>query len=133
MEAEFYLRCFPHVINLVVQAFLDALADSARRFLEDMELEGVEIDSGTRAYLLALASAPVDMCRDSVRAMRSSDLRRDGLQEAIRTGNTQGLFATPGGRVFTIPQLQLLRDSETRWSSTYEMIQRYLELYPVSH
>ena len=31
----------------------------------------------------------------------------------------------------TLPEVQLLRDCETRWSSTFLMITRVLNLYPV--
>jgi hypothetical protein len=78
-----------------------------------------------------MESDPVGVCRDSVNAMRSSDLRREGLQATILNGNRQEIFKTSSGDVTFIPKLELLRDSKTRWSSTYLMILRYLMLYPV--
>jgi hypothetical protein len=63
--------------------------------------------------------------------MRSNDTRREGFRETILDGNFRGLFTTDLGEKILLPLLQLLRDSETRWSSTYNMILRYLQLYPV--
>lgn len=80
---------------------------------------------------MELGTGPVDACRDSVIAMRASDVRREGLQRVIRDGNFYNQFQTDDGEVIIVPTLQLLRDAPTRWSSTYEMIRRYLLLYPV--
>ncbi|KAG9126261.1 hypothetical protein FRC07_004184 [Ceratobasidium sp. 392] len=62
--------------------------------------------------------------------MRKSDIRCDGFSESIKLGNLHGHFKTEAGETLLLPVLQLLCDSETRWSSTYNMIKRYLELYP---
>ncbi|CAE6344915.1 unnamed protein product [Rhizoctonia solani] len=128
------IRCFPHVINLAVQALLDALPGVARQFREEADDQGIqfnpELDKDFLDYLRAMESDPVGVCRDSVNAMRSSDLRREGLQVTILDGNRQQLFKTLYGEVLFVSKLELLRDSKTRWSSTYMMILRYLMLYP---
>lgn len=123
--------CFPHVINLAVQAILDALPFSAQSFRSAAQADKKTLDKTTLDYLMALESEPVDICRDSVRAMRVNDIRREGLQEAIRDGNFSDRFKTSLGEILVVPLLQLLRDCATRWSSTYFMILRYLQLYPV--
>ncbi|CAE6365245.1 unnamed protein product [Rhizoctonia solani] len=127
------VRCFPHVINLVVQAIINALPAAARDFQATVERCGDKLgdmDSELIEYLMALESNPVQVCRDSVRAMRSSDSRREGLHDTIEDGNTCELFKTSYGEVVSVALLELLCDCKTRWSSTYDMITRYLELYP---
>jgi hypothetical protein len=69
--------------------------------------------------------------RTLVSECRVSGQRREALTQWIVTGNTDGAFKDGTGAVFAVPVLQLLRDVATRWSSTYLMIDRLLELYPV--
>ncbi|QRV99333.1 hAT family dimerization protein [Ceratobasidium sp. AG-Ba] len=124
------IRCFPHVINLVVRAILDALSSAAHEYRAAATAQGVVLDSLTEDYLAALESKPVEKLRSSVNAMRASGTRREGLQETIREGNFYNLFVNELGEAIEVPQLQLLRDCETRWSSTYNMICRYITLNP---
>ncbi|KEP49154.1 HAT family dimerization protein [Rhizoctonia solani 123E] len=124
------IRCFPHIINLAAQSIQDALGDAARLFEDEVLAKGDALDEDTHAYLNALKSFPIDLCRDSIRALRSSDLRREGFHNLIQEGNFHSLFRTHEGTVLLLPVLELLRDCETRWSSTYFMILRYLLLYP---
>lgn len=95
--------------------------------------QGLDLDPRTEGYLAAmeLGKGPIEACRESVIAMRASDQRREGLQQVIREGNFHGHF-TIQDQTIIVPSLQLLRDCPTRWSSTYEMIRRYILLYPVS-
>ncbi|KAG8735336.1 hypothetical protein FRC10_010696 [Ceratobasidium sp. 414] len=62
--------------------------------------------------------------------MCKSDSRREGLQETIDHGNHYGVFVNELGETIEVPALQPLRDSETRWSSTYNMIRQLIQLYP---
>ncbi len=80
------------------------------------------------AYADALASDPVRRVRELVGACRKSGERRDDLRRVIKHGNAGNLW----GQNMTVPELQLLRDCDTRWSSTYQMIGRAITLYPVS-
>ncbi|KAJ7633847.1 hypothetical protein DFH06DRAFT_1004046, partial [Mycena polygramma] len=73
-------------------------------------------------YADAVASDPVGRGRQIVAACRASGQRRAELKLVIKQGNEKKLW---GLRV-----LQLLRDCETRWSSTYLMSDRLTELYP---
>ncbi|KAF8600612.1 hypothetical protein BDV93DRAFT_587999, partial [Ceratobasidium sp. AG-I] len=123
-------RCFPHVVNLAVKAILNELPAAAQWFRNETTAKGNALDEETLDYLAALESGIVSACKDSVKAMRSSDIRRDGFTDTIKLGNLHSHFKTNEGIIFALPVLQLLRDSETRWSSTYNMINRYLELYP---
>ncbi|CAE7086893.1 unnamed protein product [Rhizoctonia solani] len=128
------IRCFPHVINLAVQAFLDALLQVAQQTREEAEAQGIqfnnELDKDFLEYMHALETDPVGLCRNSVNAMRSSDARREGFQATIVDGNRLQLFKTLLGKTLFISKLELLRDTKNRWSSTYLMILRYLMLYP---
>lgn len=78
------------------------------------------------AYCQALKENVVAMARDLVSACRASGQRRDGFADTIENGNEQGLWGSDPLRV-----VALLQDVETRWSSTFLMMDRVLELYPV--
>ncbi|KAF8672559.1 Encoded by, partial [Rhizoctonia solani] len=128
------IRCFPHVINLIVQAILDALSDAAEQYKAAAAEQGVSLSSSTKDYLAALGSKPVDKVRSCVNAMRSSGTRQEGLQEVIWEGNFYNLFIDNFGEAINVPLLQLMRDCETRWSSTYNMLRRFILLAPaVAH
>ncbi|QRW11509.1 AC9 transposase [Ceratobasidium sp. AG-Ba] len=92
--------------------------------------QGDALDALTEDYLAALEPKPVEKVRSSVNAMRASGTRREGLQETIREGNLYNLFVNDLGETLGIPSLQLLRDCETYWSSTYNMLCRYIPLNP---
>ncbi|KDN41816.1 hypothetical protein RSAG8_07187, partial [Rhizoctonia solani AG-8 WAC10335] len=124
------IRCFPHVINLAVQTIIKELANAAVMFRADGP--GLPISEDGEHYLRALESNPIEVCRSSVSACRSSGLRREGLREVIKAGNHAARFRLPGGAPYVVPLLQLLCDMPVRWSSTYNMLRRYLELYPYS-
>jgi hypothetical protein len=105
-------RCFPHIINLVVQDIL--------RFIPCIP----EWFSTTDSKLYeAVKSDPVKRCRELVGLLRLTSTRRDEyrriLNKAIKDGD------------FTGPALELIRDMEVRWSSTYNMISRFLEMSEV--
>ncbi|QRV75249.1 hAT family dimerization protein [Ceratobasidium sp. AG-Ba] len=124
------IRCYAHIINLVVVAMLKELPAAAQMFREEAAAKGDDLDNDICAYLGALESGVVGDCRASIRSLRSSDVRREGFMKCIKEGNLLGIFRTAAGSAVTLPVLQLLRDSETRWSLTYNMIVRYIELYP---
>ncbi|QRV91329.1 hAT family dimerization protein [Ceratobasidium sp. AG-Ba] len=124
------IRCFPHVINLCVNTILKELPKAAEWFRDQAAANGDTLDGDVLDYLLALESCVVKTVRESVEGMRKSGQRRDGFAESTRLGNLHGLFKDELGESIILPVLQLLRDSKTRWSSTYNMIERYLKLYP---
>ncbi|KAF8691107.1 Encoded by, partial [Rhizoctonia solani] len=125
-----WIRCFPHILNLAVQTIIKSLGDSANRYRLSMESLNLAIGSASERYLQALESQPIDACRASVAACRSSGTRRERFESVIDTGNALGLFKHPDGTVITIDNLQLLRDSPVRWGSTYLMMDRYETMYP---
>ncbi|KAJ7584888.1 hypothetical protein C8J56DRAFT_789034 [Mycena floridula] len=106
--------CFPHVINIAVQTALKDLKESVPEALQD--------DVG---YWKALAGDAVGRARTVVSAVRSSGQRRADFHDVIEEHNREGASHDPPEflRVVT-----LLREVETRWSSTFLMIDRVVEL-----
>lgn len=82
-------------------------------------------------YRIALESDVVASARKLVSVMRASGQRREALRNAIIDGNERGFFITEGGEAYEMDLLELLRDVDTRWSSTLGMIDRLLVNYPV--
>lgn len=80
-------------------------------------------------YADALDEDPIKGCRELVGTCRASGQRRHDLMQVIVQGNQQKDWQTEDG---TLRELQLLRDCETRWSSTHNMGDRVLELYQAS-
>lgn len=105
------LSCFPHILNLSVQDFVDALKYTP---------PGTGID---RALLQSLNSDVVARTRDMVVSARSSSLRREEWWKTI----TELLNA--GEKV---PKLALIYDVATRWSAMFNMIDRFLAMQVVS-
>ncbi|KDR81152.1 hypothetical protein GALMADRAFT_61216 [Galerina marginata CBS 339.88] len=99
-------RCFPHVTNIATKTGLKHLTKIPS---DDPEVE-------------ALNGDVVAAVRKLVNACRASGQRRELLEEIIKKGNADGSFDL---RIVT-----LLRDVDTRWSSTFLMIDRLLEMYP---
>jgi hypothetical protein len=69
----------------------------------------------------------VALSRKLANALRSSGQRLDDLSSVIRKGWDDELW-TPE----EVPDHAVLNDMDVRWSSTFLMIDRILELYPVS-
>jgi hypothetical protein len=75
-------------------------------------------------YAEALRTKPVSNARSIVAICRKSGSRRTELRKTIAEGIRDGTWPH-------LQVVQLLRDCVTRWSSTYNMIDRCIELYPV--
>ncbi len=82
-----------------------------------------------RPYANALRYDVVGLARTLVTKCRASDQRRKELRSIITEGNEGGGW---GENSEPIALLQLLKDVDTRWSSTFLMIDRLLELNLVS-
>lgn len=80
-------------------------------------------------YWTALKDDVVVSARSLVSACRASGQRREDLESTIEDGNERGGWGTPPSLLRVVG---LLKDVETRWSSTFLMIDRVLELYLVS-
>ncbi|KIP03364.1 hypothetical protein PHLGIDRAFT_497388, partial [Phlebiopsis gigantea 11061_1 CR5-6] len=118
-------RCFPHVINLCVKAALDELPQVEN--LISLLREAGTLSDADLPYIEILRDDPVKCTREFVGNARKSILRREDLQDAITEANMKSLF---GEGVEVNPESALLRDMDVRWSSSFLMVDRFLELAP---
>ena len=136
-------RCFPHVINLAVQAIYATLKDESNsdvqyllgnlpEFTEEA-LQAMPLPDGVtiEEYCTALAADIIRVARKLVTACRASGQRREDFELTIHEGNKAGTWKDSKGNPLTLAVLQLLRDCETRWSSTFLMLNCVLTLLPV--
>ena len=120
-------RCFPHVINVAVQTILKELKENGYDPIIATSADPLNPSSELMEYATAVQSDPVGRTRQIVATCRKSGQGREGLQKLIATSNDTNTW----GPDTNIRLVQLLRDCETRWSSTFNMIDRVIELYPV--
>lgn len=101
--------------------------------LTEETLEGMPLPDGVTAkeYCAALAADVIGTARKLVAACRVSGQRREDFELTICEGNEAGSWTDSEGNPFSLPVLQLLRDCETRWSSTFLLLDRVLMLLPV--
>ncbi|KAH8993548.1 hypothetical protein EDB86DRAFT_2805547, partial [Lactarius hatsudake] len=107
--------CFPHIVNLACKAVLGAITnmDLAN---EDSDITAVVHDdyAPTNDFGEAMSKDPIAVIHNVVRIIRASGVRRQAFLTLQHTHQQTSL--------------QPLRDCSTRWSSTYFMIERALEL-----
>lgn len=86
-------------------------------------------------YCEALAADPVAAGRTLIASCRASGNRRSDFKKVIATGNKENTFRVLGDNdretTVQIPEVQLLKDVEVRWSSTFLMLDRLLHVWPV--
>jgi hypothetical protein len=101
--------------------------------LTEEALEGMPLPDGVTAkeYRAALTADVIGTARKLVAACRVSGQRREDFELTIREGNEAGSWTDSEGNPFSLPVLQLLRDCEIRWSSTFLLLNRVLMLLPV--
>ena len=107
----------------------------------DTDLEFLELDfddsdpdystafKDNEAYQAALKSDVVARVRRYVTACRASGQRREEFDTILVEGNRAEGWGESHER---IREVGLLKDVDTRWSSTFRMIDRFLETYLVS-
>ncbi|KIY61634.1 hypothetical protein CYLTODRAFT_362592, partial [Cylindrobasidium torrendii FP15055 ss-10] len=105
-------RCFPHVINISVQTGLDRLTKDLPHFRLDAVYGMDNVLKAARALITAI---------------RSSDQRRAAFLSTITSVNDKNNWQDGDSRALRI--IMLVKDVETRWSSTFLMIDRLLELH----
>ncbi|KEP45954.1 hAT family dimerization protein [Rhizoctonia solani 123E] len=117
------LRCFPHVVNLAVQDIIGALSASAKSYEENLALQDIKLDTEPelKAYLSSLSRELLERIRRTIAALRRTQ-RRQGLRRTIIAGNSD--------KSWHLRLLELKLDCPTRWSSSRDMIERLLYLYP---
>jgi hypothetical protein len=109
------LRCFGHIVNLVVKALLFGTASTSLQ----QELSTVEAGE-ERAFKIWREQGAIGKLHNIVYYITRSDKRRRAF-EAIQKVDSSDLT------------LQLVRDIGVRWNSTYSMIQRALRLKDSLH
>ncbi|KAK7000830.1 ribonuclease H-like domain-containing protein [Favolaschia claudopus] len=126
------IRCFPHVINIGVTTVIVALTEDGARFEVLQTEDRSEMSYGELSrYADAVAEDPMGRGRHIVASCRASGQRRSDLKTVIVQGNLSKCWEpADNGEAVMLPVVQLLRDCETRWSSTYLMNDRVIALYP---
>lgn len=102
----------------------DVVLDWVDRILGVELNDALQGDPESEVYAAALQGDPIKKARTLVTACRASIQRREALRQAIHAVNHDHP-ETPL-RVVT-----LVKDVDTRWSATFLMVDRLLELYPV--
>ncbi|KAJ3767345.1 hypothetical protein FB446DRAFT_600347, partial [Lentinula raphanica] len=130
------VRCFPHVVNIAVKAglaFLTQLPPIADGETDDDGISSTEIEASLQdnpnsptEYRAALESDLISRVRQLVNACRASGNRRHDFKKTVLS--TDGLDT--GNEALLERVVVLLRDVDTRWSSTFLMVDHFLELYP---
>jgi hypothetical protein len=80
----------------------------------------------------AIAHDPISLARANVQFSRASSGCRVAFGNVIDQGNRDGDFGMAKDPQHQIKNRQLLHDMEVRWDSTFMMIDRVLEMRPVS-
>ena len=136
-------RCFPHVINLAVQAIYATLKNESNADIQyllgnlpeftEEEMQAMPLPDGVtlEEYRAALATDIIGTARKLVTACRALGQWREEFKLTIREGNEAGTWMDSEGNPLPLPVLQLLRDCETRWSSTFLLLDHVLTLLPV--
>lgn len=108
------LRCMAHIINLATQAFLAAHSKSVHYDPSNPEANVcVEVQDGIHRDEVGLVRA--------IAVKERSSAKRKQLFQRIQT-------RTDDGHVLRTAVLQLILDMKVRWSSTYLMLRRALDL-----
>lgn len=124
-------RCFPHVVNIAVKTGLSRLGEVDLSDADNVTDEEIfeftppppQDTAISEQYTLSLAKDLVKCARKLVNTCRASGKRRDALRDEI--------LAIRQDSGIQMRVVVLLRDVDTHWSSTFMMIDRLLELYPV--
>jgi hypothetical protein len=151
---EAQVSCFPHTLNICTQRTVrvleslplgppakDQINDSDGSDSDDSDDDSDGDDSegnDSEGDDQHNRKSPIHKLRALIRGIRSSDQRQTAFKEIILAGNTYGWWRedsdVPGeqGATIQITPKQLILDVRTRWSSTYLMLRRALELRDVS-
>ncbi|KAJ3745198.1 hypothetical protein EV360DRAFT_57521 [Lentinula raphanica] len=113
------VRCFPHVINIAVKTGLSFLTT-----LPSLPHDAADDDG----YRNALASDLISRVRHLVNLCRASGNRRDEFRNTVLSMRRE--LDCNDENMLLDRVVVLLRDVDTRWSSTFYMVDRFLELYP---
>jgi hypothetical protein len=116
-------------VNIAVQTILKELKENGYDPVIATSIDPMGPSAELIEYATAVESDLVGRTRGIVAVCRKSGQRREDLKKVINTGNSSNAW----GPEVAIRPVQLLRDCETRRSSTFNMVDRLIELYPVSN
>ena len=131
------------MINLAVQAIYAALKDGkgleqayilgGLGCIDEATLETMILPPGVTKddYFAVLTADVIGTARKVIAMCRVSGKRREEFLNTILEGNLDKTWVDDDGNPMSREVLQLLRDCETRWSSTYLMVDRFLVMLPV--
>lgn len=116
------IRCYSHILNLVGRAFL--YGEDSESFEQESQVYEAHGDI-TNELRLWRKQGPVGKLRNIVKWVRASPQRseyfRASISRSVDEGDTYLLHEE------TIFELQLILNNDTRWNSTYLMIERALK------
>lgn len=156
---EAQVACFPHTLNICVEQTIRALErlplgppnqdhsdkggdnddsnDDGDSDSDDDDSDSDDDGDSGDGDQRSVKSA-IHKLRALVRGIRASDQRQTAFKDLISAGNSYGWWredsdvaGEQGARIQITPK-QLILDVRTRWSSTYLMLRRALELRDVS-
>lgn len=144
------LRCFPHVINIAVKAGLKQLTCLPSDSLDVVEYDTMfylDVPGGLSGslqmlvdsehhvdthdddkYQEVLDSDVIGKIRRFTNSCQSSGQRREQFHNVRIAGNLAGGWGENGK---IIQEIGPINDVETRWDSTFNMTDRFFEIYPV--
>lgn len=115
-------------MNIAVQTILEELEENGYDPVIATSADPMGPGAKLIEYATAVESDPVGRTRGIVAMCRKSGQRREDMKKVINAGNSCNAW----GPDVVIRPVQLLRDCETCWYSTFNMVDRLIELYPVS-
>lgn len=94
--------------------------------------EACPLPKGPQTDAEAIACDPILLARAKVQFTHASSSRRIAFSKVIEQGNRDGDFGTAEDPLHQIKNRQLLHDMTVQWDSTYMMVNRVLEMRPIS-
>lgn len=156
----FFIRCFPHVTNVIAQQTIKALSRIISNNANNGggvgvlgagggpgggpppggddendndydDYEDYDSDDDTNNNTTRIPTKLLSKIRALVCTIRASGQHQDTLHNIIVRGNSLHWWATDTGAAITIEPRKLLLDVHTRWDSTFQMLVRLQELKQV--
>ncbi|KAK5988788.1 hypothetical protein PT974_05110 [Cladobotryum mycophilum] len=114
------MRCYGHILNLVGRAFL--YHEDSEAFEQESQLYYMadRLDDDLRHWR---KKGPVRKLHNIVTFIRASPQRSEQFKKAAEEINNNGVFTLSD---VSSRELELVTNNETRWNSTYLMIERAL-------